>query len=330
MASGVTCRMLLVIIVNYRTPELVLGCLRSLHTEVVHHPAMRVVVVDNDSRDGSADLIERGIASERIDAWSTLLRSPRNGGFAYGNNYGISAAIEGRTPWGPLTPAVVWLLNPDTYVRPGAVDEAMRFFEAHPEAGIAGTGVENEDESVWLSAFHFPTVWSELDHALAFGPFTRLIEKYTALYPPASEPRRVDWVSGASFLVRYHVMRRLGLLDERYFMYYEETDFCLAASRAGIECWQVPASRVVHLLGKSSGVTGAEAHIRRRPQYWFASRERYYRKNYGAAYWHFVNLVWGALYPVGTLLRWLRGKRRLDPPYLWWDLVRYGYLGHRS
>jgi hypothetical protein len=77
-------------------------------------------------------------------------------------------------------------------------------------------------------------------------------------------------------------------------------------------------------------VTAAEAQVRRRPQYWFASRERYYRKNHGAAYWHLVNLVWGAFYPVGTVLRWLRGKRRLDPPFLWWDLVRYGYLGHRS
>jgi N-acetylglucosaminyl-diphospho-decaprenol L-rhamnosyltransferase len=131
-------------------------------------------------------------------------------------------------------------------------------------------------------------------------------------------------------LVRYDVIRKLGFLDEGYFMYYEETDFCLAAARLGYECWQFPASRVVHLLGKSSGVTGSEAHKRRRPQYWFESRERYFRKNFGSAYLHLVNLLWIAAYPVGYLLKHLRGKPRQDPPYLWWDFVRYGYLEHRA
>jgi GT2 family glycosyltransferase len=322
--------MLLVVIVNYRTPELALDCLRSLRDEIGRNPVTKVVVVDNDSRDGSAEIIARGIQTEAIVGWATLVRAPRNGGFAYGNNYGLAAAVEGRTPWGRVVPDLVWLMNPDTYVRPGAIGEALRFLDAHPDVGIAGTRVENADGSVWLSAFHFPTVWSELDHALAFGPFTRLIGERAALYPPSNEPRRVDWVSGASMIVRYRVIEQFGFLDEGYFMYYEETDFCLAAARAGVECWQVPQSRVVHLLGKSSGVTGAEAHIRRRPPYWFASRERYYRKNHGAAYLHLVNLLWCIAYPVGSLQRLLRRKPRQEPPHFWWDLLRYGYLGHRS
>ena len=322
--------MLLVLVVNYRTPALALDCLRSLRGEIEHDPDVRVVVVDNDSRDGSVDIIANGIAEEGLAGWAALVRSPRNGGFSYGNNLGLAAAVEGRTPLGPIRPDVVWLLNPDAYVRPGAVEAAMRFFATHPAAGIAGTGVENADGTVWLSAFHFPTIWSELDHALAFGPFTRLIRNRTALYPPSEEPRQVEWVSGASLLVRYSVIETLGFLDEGYFMYYEETDYCLAASRVGIQCWQVPQSRVVHLLGKASGVTGDEAHIRRRPHYWFASRERYYRKNHGSAYWHMVNLLWCTVYPVGSLLRRLRGRPRQDPPFFWWDLFRYGYLGHRS
>jgi hypothetical protein len=151
-----------------------------------------------------------------------------------------------------------------------------------------------------------------------------------ALYPPASGPRRVEWVSGASLFVRYSVIERVGFLDEAYFMYYEETDFCLAASRAGIECWQVPASRVVHLLGRASGVTGAAANARRRPSYWFASREHYFRKNHGAAYLHLVNVLWALAYPLGKLQRLLRRKPRHDPPRLWWDLIRHGYLGSGS
>ncbi len=322
--------MLLVLIVNYRTPALTLDCLRSLQREVAHHSDVRVVVVDNDSQDGSADAIERGIAAEGMATWSALVRSPRNGGFAAGNNLALEAATTGSTPLGRIAPDYVWLLNPDTYVRPGAVAQAVEFLDGNVQVGIAGTTIENEDGSVWMSGFHFPTIWSEVDHALAFGPFTRLIKRRTALYPPATEPRRVEWVSGASFLVRADVIRKLGFLDDGYFMYYEETDYCLAAARAGIECWQVPSSRVVHLLGKASGVTGDQAHARRRPQYWFASRERYYRKNFGAFYWHLVNFAWCAIYPLGTLVRWIRRKPRRDPPYLWWDLLRHGYLGRRS
>jgi GT2 family glycosyltransferase len=318
--------MLLILIVNYRTPELTLDCLRSLRNEVAGHGATRVVVVDNDSGDGSADVIERGIAADGLSAWAALVRSPRNGGFAYGNNAGLRAATEGQTPLGRVIPDVVWLLNPDTIVRAGAVAETLAFLQTHPEVGVVGTGIENEDGSTWLSAFHFPSVWSELEHALAFGPFTRLIGQRAALYPPATAPRRVEWVSGASMLVRYSVVEKLGFLDEDYFMYFEETDFCLAAARAGVECWQVPGSRVVHLLGKSSGVTGSEANVKRRPRYWFASRERYYRKNHGAAYLHLTNLLWCAAYPLGKMQRWLRRKPRHDPPRLWRDLLRYAYL----
>jgi GT2 family glycosyltransferase len=322
--------MLLIIIVNFRTAGMTGACLRSLRADVAATPSTRVVVVDNDSGDGSADAIERVIGNEGMGGWAVVIRSPRNGGFASGNNVGLNAALEGRTPWGRVTPDVVWLLNPDTVVRPGAVQRALQFLAANPQAAIAGTGIENEDGSTWLSAFHFPSLWSELDQALAFGPVTRLMSSRTILFPPSDAPRRVDWVSGASLLVRYEVIRNLGFLDEGYFMYYEETDFCLAAAKAGYECWQVPGSRVVHLLGRSSGVTGSQAHVRRRPRYWFDSRERYFRKNFGALYYHAVNLAWLLTYPLGSLLLRLRGRARQDPPRLWWDLFRYAYLGPRA
>ena len=319
--------MLLIITVNYRTPELVLYGLHALAPELAAHADARVIVVDNASGDGSAKAIEHGITSAGLAQWAMLLRAPRNGGFASGNNFGLAAALEGRTPWGALRPDIVWLLNPDTEARPGSVFEVLRFMDTHPQAGIVGTGIENPDGSTWPSAFHFPTVWSELEHAFAFGPFTRAMGDKAMLYPPCATPRRVDWVSGASLLVRYDVIARLGFLDDGYFMYYEETDYCLAAARAGVECWQVPQSRVMHHMGKSSGEDGAADYVRRRPASWFASRERYFRKNHGAAYLHLVNVLWCMLYPIGTVLRWLRRKPRQEPPHLWWDLLRHGYLG---
>src|SRR5277367_5597369 len=100
----------------------------------------------------------------------------------------------------------------------------------------------------------------------------------------APEPRaaahRTDWVNGASMMVRREVFDSIGLMDEKFFLYYEETDFCLRALEAGWPTWTVPSSRVVHLEGQSTGATGAIAKRKRVPKYWFDSRRRYFRKHH--------------------------------------------------
>ena len=127
-------------------------------------------------------------------------------------------------------------------------------------------------------------------------------------------------------MVRASVFDRIGLLDENYFMYFEETDFCLRAARSGIECWYLPEGRIVHLVGQSSGVTGAARSKKRRPQYWFASRSRYFRRNLGSAALHAANLLWLLGYPLASLLLAVRGKKRDEPPLLWWDFLRFNYF----
>ena len=127
-------------------------------------------------------------------------------------------------------------------------------------------------------------------------------------------------------MVRASVFARIGLLDEGYFMYFEETDFCLRAARSGIECWYLPEGRIVHLVGQSSGVTGAARSKKRRPGYWFASRRRYFRRNLGSAAFHAANLLWLLAYPLGSLLLAVRGKKRDEPPLLWWDFLRFNYF----
>jgi GT2 family glycosyltransferase len=115
-------------------------------------------------------------------------------------------------------------------------------------------------------------------------------------------------------------------MDENYFMYFEETDYCLAAQAQGYEVWYWPDFSVVHLVGQASGVTGTSRMLKRRPKYWFDSRAYFFRKNFGGAYLHCANLVWLLCYPVGRLWQWLRRKPCEDPPYLWWDFLRYYYL----
>jgi GT2 family glycosyltransferase/serine acetyltransferase len=305
----------LVVIVNYRTPDLTIECVRSLGPEVQRLPGVRAVVVDNDSGDGSSERIEAAIEKDGLADWCTLIAQPSNGGFAQGTNCGIRAA-------GPDLPDYVWLLNPDTCVQPGALTELVSFLEAHPDAGIAGGRLVNEDGSVRSSCFRFHSPLGELDRALHFGPVSRALERHVVTPRMPDVPTRTDWVSGASMLVRRAVFERIGLFDEGYFLYFEETDFCRRAARAGFECWYVPESRVVHLAGQSSNVTGAKAHLKRRPRYWFESRKRYFRTHHGPFGSVLADLFFLVGYPIGRVAAYARGKPSADPPLLWWDFLR--------
>ena len=310
---------LLVVIVNYKTPELTVDCLRSLSTEVpTVAGGARVVVTDNASGDGSAEQIVAAVRDNGWGDWCEVRPLPKNGGFAYGNNEGIRPALAS-----PDAPPYFFLLNPDTRVLPGALRAVVDFLDAHPKVGIVGTRVENEDGSVRRSVFRFHTVYSEVEGTLQVGVVSRLLKRYVVAPPVPSEPVPAEWVSGASMVVRAEVFRRIGLLDEGYFMYFEETDLCLRARRDGWECWYVPQARIIHLVGQASGVTGSQRAAKRRPRYWFDSRRRFFRRNYGTATALLADVAFATSFGIGNLLRRARLKPRTEPPWLWWDFVKH-------
>ena len=315
----------LVVIVNYCTAGLAIDCLRSLAPQIAQLPGTHVVVADNASPDDSVRRLRAAIDAEGFDAWCQLVPLPRNGGFAYGNNEAIEWMMS-RSRDVAQEADLFWLLNPDTVVLDGGLVELERFMREHPGVGIAGGRAVNRDGSVRASAFRFHCALGELESVLRLRAATRLLRRFSVVPAIPEVPTKVDWVSGASMMVRRSVFDRIGMLDDGYFMYYEETDFCLRAARAGIPCWYVPQSRIVHLVGQSSGVTGAARAAKRRPRYWFESRSRYFRRNHGPLALHCANLLWLAAYPVGSTLWRLRGRRRDDPPRLWWDFLRFNYL----
>lgn len=265
----------LVVIVNYRSAELTLACLRSvLQDRASSNLEVKVVVVENDS--GDAVALQSGLAGLEGVA---LIQADKNGGFAYGNNLGFQYAYE--TGW---LPDYFHLLNPDTRVYPGALAALVEFLEQHPRAAIVGSRLENGDGSEWPYAFRFPTLLSEVESGLRVGVASRLLESWRVARKMNNTPALVDWVPGASMMVRRSLIEEIGGLDEEYFLYYEETDFCFKAQKRGWQCWYVPASRVVHLAGQSTGVTSAEGAERPMPEYWFESRSRYFRRNHGYLY----------------------------------------------
>jgi N-acetylglucosaminyl-diphospho-decaprenol L-rhamnosyltransferase len=313
----------LVVIVNYRVAALTLQCLRSLIPERKQVPDLRVTVVENDSGDEAA--LRKGLADPVFEGWTELLVAERNGGFAYGNNCAIRRMLSEPRP-----ADYVLLLNPDTEVRLGAVETLRAFMESHPDAGIAGASLENGDGSEWPIAFRFPTALAELDMGMRFGPVTKLLKKHVVAQQMGPVAQPIDWVPGAAMIVRREVFEDIGLMDERYFLYYEEADFCLVANRAGWSCWYVPEARVMHNAGQSTGVTVQNQRPPRLPDYWFESRRRYFMKNHGVLY----AVITDVAYLVG--LAFDRARTRIQmredkrPPHVFRDSLRNSPLWRKN
>jgi GT2 family glycosyltransferase len=314
-----------VAIVNYQTASLTLAGLASLVAEHQRGLEMRVVVVDNASGDDSLTVLQQGLAALQNPDWIAVEAMPRNGGFAYGNNVVLRQAMVATPP-----PDYILLLNPDAAVREGAIAPLIHFLDTHPQVGLVGSRLEDPDGTPQTSAFRFPSLWSELDHGLRLGMISRLLYKRRLAIPVVTEPCLADWLAGASLMIRREVLCSAGLFDEDYFLYFEEVDFCHRAQQAGWECWYVPQSRVVHLVGQSTGVTDTRRAPQRIPQYWFASRRRYFLKFHGALYGALADLLWMVGFSLWRVRRWIFSKPDTDPPYFLWDFFRNSLWGKRG
>lgn len=309
---------LLVIIVNYRSADLAIDCLRSIEADVRSLPATRVVVVESQSPDDSVAKLQAAIRANGWNDWCELKPLDHNGGFAYGNNEGIRPFLESDD-----RPDLVLLLNPDMISRPGAIPTLVRYMDHHPDVGIAGSRTEWPDGSPQTSAFRFPTIAGEIEGALRLGVVTKLLKRHVIAPPPPDREETVDWVVGASMIIRCAVFEKIGLLDDKYFMYFEEVDFCLRARRAGFVCRYVPEARIVHLIGKSSGVTNAATQNRRRPGYWFDSRRRYFVINHGLIYAALADLAFAIGFGLWRIRRAIQRKPDPDPARFLGDFVRH-------
>jgi hypothetical protein len=312
-----------IVIVTYKSAELTVEGIRSIAAErAATHRIIRVIVVDNAS--GDYDTIASSVCANGWSQWVSLVLAPRNGGFAYGNNLGIRQAL--RT----ARPDYVYLLNPDAQVRTGAIGVLADFLEMHSDAGIAGSGIENEDGSDWPIAFRFPSLLSELNDGLALGIVSRLLRPWTVARHMSRTAEPVDWVSGAAMMIRASVLEAIGGLDERYFLYFEETDFCRRAHRAGFTTWYVPDSRVMHMRGKSTNLSMVEARPKRLPRYWFESRRRYFALNFGFGYAIATDTVALTAHALGGLKRLVLFQTDRAIPHFLRDLYRHSVLRRRN
>lgn len=305
---------LLVVILNYRVTDLTVDCLHSLAPHVGDVDRTRVAVVENGTGPEAAERLRREIESNGWSAWADLTVLPVNLGFTGGNNVVVRDALRSAQP-----PEYVLLLNADTLVRKGSFDELVRFMDAHPRAGVAGSRLIWPDGETQGSPFRFVGVLGAIESGIRSRVVSRVLKHSISIAPKPQGTSRVDWVSGASMILRRSMLERVGLLDEGLYTYFDDIDLCLRARRAGWETWYVPSSVVVHLEGRSTGI-GAHA-VRRRPKYWFEARRRFLLKSQGALRASLIDLAYVSSLAIWRLGQAMRRRPSTDPPNLLRDLI---------
>lgn len=312
---------LAVAIVNYRTPELTLNCVESLVPARAALPALRAVVVDGGSADGSAERIAAGVAARGWGEWVSVVPLPVNGGFAFANNRAIAALAEA----GPL-PAAIALVNPDARVRPGALERMAALLDREPRAGAVGALLIHEDGRPQSSAFRFPTVRGEFCRGTGTGVIDRLLR-----VPPTSIDSHVavevPWVTGAAVMFRTAAFAATGLFDEGFFLYFEETELMRRLRAHGWTIWHEPDALVVHEGGAATQIRDPETGLPRTqpmPAYWYEARRRYFTLANGRLHGLAAGLAWLGGRGWWQMRQVLMPRPRTGPQREARDLIRYG------
>ncbi len=277
-----------IVILNWKVKDLLRRCLASVyaHTKGVQ---FEVLVVDNDSADGSVEMIAREFPQ------ATLIVNNRNIGFAAGNNPAIARA-QG---------SFILLLNPDTELQEDAITKMVTWMRKNPHAAIMGPRLQNTDGTLQESVRAFPTIVSQalimlkLHHVF---PKVSALKKYFAKDFDYRKSEIVDQVMGAAFMIRRSVLEQIGLLDERFFIWFEEVDYCKRAKDAGLEVWYVPCASVTHHGGESFG----QVFGPKKQQMFNDSLRKYFLKHFGVLAW----LALTILDPFSKALAWCVALRK--------------------
>jgi len=284
--------MLSILIVNWNVRDLLRDCLRSIERGR-GGLAVEAIVVDSASADGSAAMVAAEFP------WVTLLPQADNVGFPRGNNIALAHARGD----------FLLLLNPDTVILGDALAVLVAYLADHPDVGAVGPQLLNPDGSVQSSRRRFPTLATGfLESTWLEGLAPGVLRRYYALDLPDDAPADVDWLTGACILVPRVVYERVGGLDEGYYMYSEELDWCRRIRAGGWRVVYLPTAQVVHHVGKSSEQAVTARHIN-----FQRAKLRYFRKYHGRAAATALRLFLLASYGGQLLLEAAKGALGSKP-----------------
>lgn len=287
-----------IVIVNWNTKDYLRNCLKSIY-ENTKGIAFEVIVVDNASSDGSAEMVR--------DAFDgvILIENKQNIGFGAANNVGIKKS-RGK---------YILILNPDTIIFPDSLQKLVTFLERNSKAGAVGPKILNPDNSIQFEcARDFPTPLTEffvLSTLYKRFPKSTIFGKYLMSYWDHNDEREVNLLSGSCALIRKEVFEEVGLFDENFFMYTEETDLFYRIKRHGWKVYFLPSAQIIHLWGKSTEQLPYKMAVEARK-----TMELFFKKHYGlrAVFAHRVAVICASFFvQVFSLFMYLlaKGEERL-------------------
>lgn len=266
-----------IIVVSWNTRDLLRNCLVSI-AQQTRQVAFETIVVDNASSDGSANMCELEFPRVKVIA------NRQNRGFAAANNQGIQLA-QGR---------YILVLNPDTVILDGAIDRCVAYADAHPDVGVVGCQVLERDDQIQPTptCFSFPSPWTlflTLCGLPRVFPRSKFWAKPELGWWDRNSERDIDVVTGMFMLVRRKAMQQVGMMDESYFMYAEEADWCYRFYKAGWRRVFFPGAKIVHVDG--GGKSTSQVNVRMRVQLQ-KSMMIYYKKNVGTNAWVVAKILY--------------------------------------
>jgi N-acetylglucosaminyl-diphospho-decaprenol L-rhamnosyltransferase len=300
----------LTVLLNWRTADMTLRAVAAARI-AMQGIAGSITVVDNDSGDGS---YEQMTAALHGQTGVRVVQSGHNGGFGAGNNVGIRLGLPDGS-----RPDYVYILNSDAFPAPDAIRLLLTYLQSHPKVGFVGSYIHGSDGADHVTCFRFPTIASEFEGAARTGPISKLLahRRVPLGVPATSGP--VDWLAGASMMIRDPVLQSIGLFDEAFFLYFEETDLCRRARSAGWATHFVRESRVEHIGSVSTGMK----EWARVPGYWFDSRWLYFRKEGGTSRAILATLAHIAGGLILRTRRLIQPRIAADPPHFLRDLIAH-------
>jgi len=265
--------MISIIIVNYNAGGLLKECIDSIYKESITTP-FDVWVVDNDSQDISIEMIKQSYPQVNI------MENKENVGFAKANNQAIAKC----------TGDYILILNPDTLILQNVLEKVVNFMGENPTVGICGCKVLNEDRTLQLACRRsIPTpgvAFFRLTGLSKLFPNSKIMAKYNLTYLGPDRPHEVDAVSGAFLMIRRKVVDNIGKLDERFFIYGEELDWCLRAKKAGWKVMYYPNAEIIHYKGECSKSNSRKATFE-----FYRSMYLFHKKHFAENYNPVINII---------------------------------------
>ena len=281
--------------------DFIRDCLHSLH-QASSSLSIEVIIVDNHSTDGTLEILRSEFLSETSSLPVRLVENSQNEGFVRPTNQGMRLAAGRYLLW----------LNPDTIIHPGALDQLVDFMENHPDVGICGPKVLNRDGSMQKPCRRgVSRPWATFSYFSGLSrlfPKSKLFGGYLLNYMDEDATHEVDGVSGSCMFIRRAVVDQIGYVDEQFFAYQDDADYCFQAQKAGWKIYYVPTARITHFGGQG----GSRAQPYRSIYEWHRSYYLYYRKNLSADYFFLFNWLYYSIMLFKLMLALLTNALRKE------------------